>query len=123
MLEAWLRLRMRRRAFLKPAVLCRVPAFWVSLFVSLALWREGMSQDANQPGIGSSEFIFEAGRAPFAQCHASTLVETSNHLVAAWFGGTAERNPNVGIWLTDQQHGHWAAPKEVANGKQTEGAR
>ena len=42
-----------------------------------------------------SEFIFE--RAPFPSSHASTIVETRDGLVAAWFGGTRERDPDVGI--------------------------
>ena len=44
-----------------------------------------------------SEFVFE--NAPFAECHASTIVETNGKLVAAWFGGTKEKDPDVGIWL------------------------
>ena len=42
----------------------------------------------NSSGFVLSEFIFE--KAPFAQCHASTIAETENGLVAAWFGGTRE---------------------------------
>ena len=61
-----------------------------------------------------SEFIFE--QAPFPSCHASTIAETRNGLVAAWFGGTAERNPDVGIWFSRLENGKWSAPVEVANG-------
>ena len=61
-----------------------------------------------------SEFIFES--APFPSCHASTIAETKSGLVAAWFGGTAERNPDVGIWLARYEHDHWTPPVEVANG-------
>lgn len=79
--------------------------------------------------IVKSEFIFE--RAPFPSSHASTIVETRDGLVAAWFGGTAERNPDVGIWVsrhpstragTDGASG-WSAPVEVANGVQPDGTR
>lgn len=45
--------------------------------------------------IVASEFIFET--VPHPQCHASTIVETKSGLVAAWFGGTKEGNPDVGI--------------------------
>lgn len=65
----------------------------------------------------SSEFIYET--APFPQCHASTIVETAGGLVAAWFGGTAERNPDVGIWVSRQENGKWTTPVEVANGVQS----
>jgi len=63
-----------------------------------------------------SEFIYE--KAPFPECHASTIAEAKSGLVAAWFGGTGERNPDVGIWLSRQSGGQWSAPVEVANGVQ-----
>ena len=66
------------------------------------------------PPIVESEFIFET--APFKSCHASTIVETKMGLVAAWFGGTAESHPDVGIWLSRQIEGKWTAPIEVVNG-------
>jgi predicted neuraminidase len=69
-----------------------------------------------QPGVVSAEFIFEKG--PFRQCHASTIVETPAGLVAAWFGGTSEKHPDVGIWLSRQVAGRWTPPVEVANGIQ-----
>ncbi len=69
------------------------------------------------PGLTKSEFIFET--APFPECHASTIVETKKGLVAAWFGGTRERHPDVGIWLSRYAAGGWTAPVEVANGVQS----
>ena len=39
-------------------------------------------------GLVTEEFIFD--EAPFQQCHASTVCQTSRGLVAAWFGGTKE---------------------------------
>lgn len=71
----------------------------------------------NQNAILKSEFIFDT--APFPSCHASTIAETKVGLVAAWFGGTAERNPDVGIWLSRLEKGKWTAPVEVANGVQS----
>ena len=67
-----------------------------------------------EPGLVKSEFIFEI--APFPSCHASTIAETEKGLVAAWFGGTRERNPDVGIWLSHDAGGKWTAPLEVADG-------
>ncbi len=69
-----------------------------------------------QPGVVSAELIYET--APFPECHASTIVQTSGGLVAAWFGGTEEKNPDVGIWLSRQIAGKWISPVEVANGVQ-----
>jgi predicted neuraminidase len=71
----------------------------------------------SQPGLLKSEFIFET--APFPECHASTIVETEIGLVAAWFGGTHERHPDVGIWLSRVVDGKWTAPMEFANGIQS----
>jgi predicted neuraminidase len=71
--------------------------------------------------VVKSEFVFET--APFASAHASTIVETPDGLVAAWFGGTREGAPDVGIWLSRQERGQWAAPVEVANGSQPDGTR
>jgi predicted neuraminidase len=65
-------------------------------------------------GLIRSEFIFD--RAPFPSCHASTIVETKAGLAAAWFGGTAEKNPDVCIYLSRNENGSWTAPVEVANG-------
>jgi predicted neuraminidase len=79
--------------------------------MTLCCWAEA------EPGLLKSEFIFET--APFPQCHASTIVESKNGLVAAWFGGTRERNPDVGIWLSHQVAKRWTVPVEVANGVQS----
>lgn len=68
-------------------------------------------------GIVTRGYIYET--APFPSSHASTIVETSRGLVAAWFGGTAERNPDVGIWVSRHEGGRWTAPVEVANGVQS----
>jgi predicted neuraminidase len=72
---------------------------------------------ADQPGLVSSEFVYES--ASFKQCHASTVAESKHGLVAAWFGGTRERNPDVGIWVARHENGRWTAPVEVANGVQS----
>jgi predicted neuraminidase len=72
---------------------------------------------AAAPALVKSEFVFET--APFPQCHASTIVETKRGLVSAWFGGTRERNPDVGIWLSRYLAGRWTAPVEVADGVQS----
>lgn len=69
-----------------------------------------------QPGLVKSGFIYET--ASFPQCHASTIAESKSGMVAAWFGGTREKHPDVGIWVSRLQRGQWSSPVEVANGVQ-----
>lgn len=83
--------------------------FWL-----LALSLASAAGQAPSSALLKSEFIYET--APFPSCHASTIVETPAGLVAAWFGGTAERNPDVGIWVSRLVAGKWTTPVEVANG-------
>ena len=68
-----------------------------------------------------SEFVFET--APFTSAHASTIVETRDGLVTAWFGGTREGAPDVGIWLSRHERDTWTAPIEIATGAQPDGTR
>lgn len=75
---------------------------------------------APHPAVITSGFVNEG--APYPECHASTIVETApGQLAAAWFGGTKERNPDVGIWVTRQEAGKWLPAVEVANGIQPDG--
>jgi len=69
-----------------------------------------------QPGYVKAEYIFDT--APFASCHASTVAQLPTGLVAAWFGGTDEGEPDVGIWISRQVRSQWTVPVEVANGIQ-----
>jgi predicted neuraminidase len=84
----------------------------------LALALALLAQDG---AVVRKEFIYE--KAPFPSCHASTIVESGGGLVAAWFGGTAEKNPDVGIWLSRHEGGKWTEPVEVVNGVQEDGKR
>ncbi len=74
-----------------------------------------------QAQIEKSAFIYET--APYPSCHASTIEETPSGLVAAWFGGKHEKNPDVGIWFSQYVNGKWDTPIEVANGVQGDGRR
>ncbi len=67
-----------------------------------------------EKAVLKTEFIYET--APTPSCHASTIVETKDGLVAAWFGGTYEKHPDVGIWFARLVDGKWSVPVEVVNG-------
>jgi alpha-L-rhamnosidase len=69
------------------------------------------------------EFIYETSEAPTPQCHASTIAESQGILVAAWFGGTEEKNKDVGIWISRKDGKAWSTPVEVVNGVQSDGTR
>lgn len=88
----------------------------------LTSWRWLDAAPAPSPAVLKTEFIYET--APFPSCHASTIAELpGGGLVTAWFGGTAEKNPDVGIWVARLEAGQWTAPVEVANGVQPDGKR
>ncbi|HSD26112.1 MAG TPA: sialidase family protein [Vicinamibacteria bacterium] len=71
--------------------------------------------------VVSAEILCE--RAPFRSAHASTIVETRDGFVAAWFAGTAEGNADVGIWVSRRGEGGWSPPVEVAHGRQPDDTR
>ncbi|HET6423787.1 MAG TPA: sialidase family protein, partial [Planctomycetaceae bacterium] len=86
----------------------------LAVFVLVA--NSGPLSAAEPPAVITREFIYET--APFPSCHASTLAETPAGLVAAWFGGTDEKDPDVGIWVSRHSKEGWSTPVEVANGIQ-----
>lgn len=94
----------------------RIAKFFFLIFGTVISGFTAFAQPVGK-GVVKSEFIYET--APFPECHASTIVESSNGLVAAWFGGTKEKNPDVGIWVSRLEKGQWTTPVEVANGIQS----
>ncbi len=67
--------------------------------------------------IIKDEFLYE--KASFPQAHASTITELKNgDLVAAYFGGTKERNPDVCIWVSRKPKGadKWESPILAGDG-------
>lgn len=68
------------------------------------------------------ELVFT--NAPFAQCHASTLVETRpGSLLLAVFGGAHEGADDVAIWTSRQEKGAWQQPIKVADGMTPAGGK
>ncbi len=74
-------------------------------------------------GYLKGELIYPLDDKPTPECHASTLVELSDGVMAAWFGGTYERHPDVGIWVSLNLDGTWSKPVEVVNGFQNDTLR
>ena len=68
-----------------------------------------------------SEFIYDS--AAFPSAHASTIIETRDGLLAAWFGGKSEGASDVAIWSSRNVAGRWSPPVELANGTQRDGVR
>ncbi len=66
--------------------------------------------------ILSDEFLYE--NASFPECHGATIVELKNgDLVASFFGGTKERNPDCCIWVyASFPECHGATIVELKNG-------
>ena len=83
----------------------------------------GLSIMGNDPykgekAIVKADFIYAPEDVAFPGCHASTICETSEGLLAAWFGGTHEKHKDVGIWISRYINESWSLPEEVANGIQ-----
>ncbi len=68
---------------------------------------------------GRVDFVFGDDR-PFQQCHASTIVGAGkDELICAWFGGTEEKDPDVGVWHSRFRRGEWVAPTRLAKVNET----
>jgi predicted neuraminidase len=102
-----------RSACLKTCVVGKILAT-VSLALVVMLSAGCASIGSPSQGIVKSQSIFES--APFPSCHASTIEETREGLIAAFFGGTHERHPDVCIYVSRMENGRWTPPMEVADG-------
>ena len=91
--------------------------------VILTAFQAVSAQFSGDQCVINSGFVFQQDEVPFPSCHASTIIQNGKDLMAAWFGGTAERNPDVGIWISRFNKGKWSKPVEVANGIQDENKR
>jgi len=83
--------------------------------------RAHSSLAGREPAILSDEFIFT--RTPLAMSHASSIAKCGESLVAAWFAGSLESRPDVGIWVARNDGRGWSTPVEVAHGRQDDGSR
>ncbi|MGB5556345.1 MAG: sialidase family protein [Flavobacteriaceae bacterium] len=77
----------------------------------------------DHPAVITQEFIYELEDALTPECHASTVEVSNGTVIASWFGGTKEKNKDVGIWVSRKTNGKWSTPLEVVNGVQEDGTR
>jgi predicted neuraminidase len=82
---------------------------------------EPTAKSLGSDSIITQEFIYD--EAPFPKCHASTIVETADGLLCAWFGGSDEGKRDVSIWLSRFEKGEWTRPAMVVDGVQADGTR
>ncbi len=85
--------------------------------------KDAGGEKVKHDAIELEEFIYEIEDAPTPECHASTVAEVNGLLIAAWFGGTKEKNKDVGIWVSRKENDSWTKPVEVVNGVQEDGTR
>lgn len=109
--------------YFKFRLLCpaAVSMFVITMTTACYLAPANADDSGKKPAVIASQFIYET--APFPQCHASTIAETPAGVVAAWFGGTAEKSPDVGIWVSRLIDDSWSIPVEVADGVQHQSLR
>ena len=80
-----------KQTFIKRIVMIKyIGTLCLSVFLGSQL---GTAQTKTNTNLYVKESIYDT--ASFPSCHASTIAETPAGLIAAWFGGTDEKNPDV----------------------------
>jgi predicted neuraminidase len=74
-----------------------------------------------QPGLVRSEFVF--GDMAFTECHAPTIVESSDGLIAGWMSGRHKKHYDVGVWYSRRVDGKWTEPAEIVRAAASDGER
>lgn len=92
----------------------KTSVFIALIFIYFSSSINASSIDNLKVKVEVEEFIYK--NAAFPQCHASTISETDEGLIAAWFGGTHEKHPDVSIYTSININGEWSAPQCVADG-------
>lgn len=69
------------------------------------------SEQENVTALATVEYehVFEEER-PFAQSHASTIIDLDEGYLLAWFAGSHEKNDDVGIWMAKGSSDNWSEP-------------
>ena len=92
----------------------KVPVNRRVLVLSSAAFQDRVASEG-----GRVDFVFGDDR-PFAECHASTVVQTAGGaLLCAWFGGTKEKDPDVSVWMSRFDGQSWSKPERTAKVEQS----
>jgi predicted neuraminidase len=96
-----------------------VHAEGISMNQKSAVLTAAVYQEKAAKHAGRVDFVFGEDR-PFAQCHASTVVQAADGtLLCAWFGGTEENNPDVSVWISRFDGTAWSKPERTAKVNET----
>lgn len=101
---------------------------WCAWVVMATAAAQVSSQDTELPEVAqpgnngyiSGTLIYALDGRPTPECHASTIVETPSGLVAAWFAGTEEKDPDVTIRAARYDGHKWSASQQVVDGSEGE---
>lgn len=88
----------------------------LAAFASLFGAAQAAPASTSASGLTKVREQFIVDPPPTPSSHASTIEDTPGGLVASWFGGTAEKEKDVCIWVARQQDGKWLPPVKVADG-------
>lgn len=86
----------------------------VFIIINISVCAHKRETESIKAKVLLSEFIYQS--ASFPSCHASTLIETDKGILAAWFGGSAESDPDVCIYSSINKAGKWSNPRMIADG-------
>lgn len=118
---------MNKHLFSARELLCVVAAFFFlacnTKAPSSSTFDMSQTAEPGKNGYLEGALIYELDNKPTPECHASTIEEVPSGLVAAWFGGTHERHPDVGIWVSRNEGSGWSTPVEVTDGVQSDTLR
>ena len=89
---------------------------FLAFLTALAWGVETAGAEAATPDLAIVKAEFIVDNPPFPTSHSSTIVETKETLLAAWFGGSRERSPDISIWLSRYDGHSWSAPEQVVTG-------
>lgn len=93
----------------------------ILLFVLVIVNQSAVRAQSGAVAPVNQQFIFD--QASFKSCHAATIAQTPNGMVAAWFGGSGEGNADVDIWVSRFKSGKWTAPVRAADGRINDSTR